>query len=130
MRLDKYLSRGRVVDLTSADMNGALEELLNVTVERFHDLDRGALLKGLLRRESTMTTYLGLGVALPHVRVKMDRRYILAVGRSHYGIRYDGAMESEPARLIDNEAYRKTLSRSIADAVVKYRLATTRRLGR
>lgn len=100
MRLDKYLSRGRVVDLASADMNGALEELLNVTVERFPDLDRGTLLKGLLRRESTMTTYLGLGVALPHVRVKMDRRYILAIGRSHYGIRYDGAMENEPARLV------------------------------
>ncbi len=34
-----------------------------------------------------MTTYLGLGVALPHVRVKMSRRYILAIGRSRAGIR-------------------------------------------
>ena len=31
------------------------------------------------------------------------------------------------ARLIDTEAYRKTLARSIADAVGKYRLATTGR---
>ncbi|HYC72651.1 MAG TPA: PTS sugar transporter subunit IIA [Opitutaceae bacterium] len=100
MRLDKYISRSRVVDLASADMEGALEELLNLTVERFPDLDRNALLKALLRRESTMTTYLGNGVALPHARVRMDRRYILAVGRSHYGVRYDGAMENEPARLV------------------------------
>lgn len=100
MRLDKYISRSRVVDLTSADMEGALEELLNVTVGRFPDLDKGSLLKGLLRRENTMTTYLGLGVALPHVRAKMGRRYLIAIGRSPYGIRYDGAMENEPVRLV------------------------------
>lgn len=100
MRLDKYITRSRVVDLASTDMEGALEELLNLTVARIPDLDQDALLKGLLRREDTMTTYLGLGVALPHVRAKMGRRYLLAVGRSHYGIRYDGAMESEPVRLV------------------------------
>jgi DNA integrity scanning protein DisA with diadenylate cyclase activity/mannitol/fructose-specific phosphotransferase system IIA component (Ntr-type) len=100
VRLDKYISRGRVVELGSTDMEGALVELLNLTVDRFPDLNKDALLKGLLRRENTMTTYLGLGVALPHVRVKMGRRYILAVGRSQYGIRYDGAMENEPVRLV------------------------------
>jgi diadenylate cyclase len=100
MRLDKYISRGRVADLGSADLEGALVELLNLTVERFPDLNKDALLKGLLRRESTMTTYLGGGVAMPHVRVKMSRRYILAVGRSHYGIRYDSAIESEPVHLV------------------------------
>jgi len=100
MRLDKYISRSRVIDLVSSDMEGALSELLNLTVERFPDLNRDALLKGLLRRESTMTTYLGLGVAMPHVRVKMGRRYVLAVGRSHYGIRYDRALENEPVHLV------------------------------
>lgn len=100
MRLDKYISRSRVADLGSADLEGALVELLDLTVERFPDLNKDALLKGLLRRESTMTTYLGGGVAMPHVRVKMSRRYILAVGRSHYGIRYDSAIESEPVHLV------------------------------
>ncbi len=100
MRLDKYISRTRVADLASHDMEGALQELLDLTVERFPDLDKGALLKGLLRRETTMTTYLGQGVALPHTRAKMSRRYLLAIGRSHHGIRYDGAMENEPVRLV------------------------------
>lgn len=100
MRLDKYVHRARVVDLGSSDMEGALEELLNLTAERLPNLDKGPLLKGLLRREDTMTTYLGLGVAMPHLRTEMSRRYIIAVGRSHYGIRYDGAMESEPVRLL------------------------------
>ncbi|MBI5770383.1 MAG: DNA integrity scanning protein DisA nucleotide-binding domain protein [Verrucomicrobia bacterium] len=100
MRLDKIIARSRIVDLRSHDLEGALQELLGVCVGSFPDLKPEALLKGLLARESTMTTYLGLGVALPHVRVKMSRRYILAIGRSRVGIRHDGALEEERVHLI------------------------------
>ena len=95
MRLDKIIARGRIVDLKSLDLEGALQELLDVCVKNFPDLKPDALLKGLLARESTMTTYLGFGVALPHVRIKMSRRYILAIGRSRIGIRHDGALADE-----------------------------------
>jgi DNA integrity scanning protein DisA with diadenylate cyclase activity/mannitol/fructose-specific phosphotransferase system IIA component (Ntr-type) len=100
MRLDKIIARTRVIDLHSLDLEGALQELLAVCVKQFPDLKPDALLKGLLARESTMTTYLGLGVALPHVRVKMRRRYILAIGRSRSGIKHDGAIAEERVRLI------------------------------
>ncbi len=100
MRLDKIISRGRIVDLLSPDMKGALEELLAVSVTKFPDLKPDAVLKGLLARESTMTTYLGSGVALPHVRVRMSRRYIMAIGRSRTGIRHDGAKDEEKVHLI------------------------------
>src|SRR5882757_4542565 len=100
MRLEKIIARSRIIDLRSADMKGALQELLEVSVNRFPDLKRETLLRGLLQRESTMTTYLGLGVALPHVRAKTGRRYILAIGRSRGGIRHDGAKDDEPIHLI------------------------------
>jgi diadenylate cyclase len=100
MRLEKIIARSRIVDLRSADMKGALEELLEVSVSRFPDLKQESLLRGLLQRENTMTTYLGQGVALPHVRVKMPRRYILAIGRSRTGIRQDGTKDEDPIHLI------------------------------
>ena len=100
MRLDKIIARSRIVDLKSLDLEGALQELLDVCVEKFPDLKPESLLKGLLARESTMTTYLGFGVALPHVRIKMSRRYILAIGRSRVGIRHDGALADERVHLI------------------------------
>src|SRR5580704_17652600 len=100
MRLDKIIARSRIVDLRSLTLAGALAELLDVAVARFPDLKREPLLKGLLARESTMTTYLGLGVALPHLRVKMPRRYILCIGRSCVGIRHDGANADERVHLI------------------------------
>jgi DNA integrity scanning protein DisA with diadenylate cyclase activity/mannitol/fructose-specific phosphotransferase system IIA component (Ntr-type) len=100
MRLEKIIARSRIIDLHSHDLEGALQELLAVCVKQFPDLKSEALLKGLLARESTMTTYLGLGVALPHVRVKMRRRYVLAIGRSRAGIKHDGALADERVRLI------------------------------
>lgn len=100
MRLDKIIARRRIIDLRSVTLEAALGELLDVCISRFPDLKREAILKALLARESTMTTYLGLGVALPHVRVRTSRRYILAIGRSRAGIRHHGAMSSERVHLI------------------------------
>lgn len=100
MRLEKIIARSRVIDLHSVTLPGALEELLAASVDNFPDLKPESLLRGLLARESTMTTYLGLGVALPHVRVKMNRRYVLAIGRSRAGIRHDGVKDEERVRLI------------------------------
>ncbi|HVU32464.1 MAG TPA: diadenylate cyclase [Opitutaceae bacterium] len=100
MRLEKIIARSRIIDLRALDLEGALKELLDVSVEKFPDLKPESLLKGLLARESTMTTYLGFGVALPHVRVRMSRRYILAIGRSRVGIRHDGALADDRVHLI------------------------------
>jgi len=100
MKLDKIIARNRIIDLRSTDMKGALTELLAVSASKFPDLKQDALLRGLLQRESTMTTYLGSGVALPHVRVKMPRRYILAIGRSRDGIHNENTVDDEKIHLI------------------------------
>ena len=113
MRLDKIIARSRIVDLRSLSLEAAMAELLDASIARFPDLKRDQILKGLIARESSMTTYLGLGVALPHVRVKGSKRYILAIGRSRAGIRHTGAMSGERVHLIimliAGESARETL---------------------
>ena len=99
MRLEKLIARSRIVELQSSSMKGALSEMLDVVGQRFKDLKTVPLLRGLMARESTMTTYLGLGVSLPHVRAKLGRRYILAIGRSREGIIQDGS-EGERSNLV------------------------------
>ncbi|MBC8040707.1 MAG: DNA integrity scanning protein DisA nucleotide-binding domain protein [Opitutaceae bacterium] len=100
MRLERHIARNRIVELRSHDLKGALGELLENASACFSDLRRDALLRSLLQRESTMTTYLGNGVALPHVRVKMPRRYVLVIGRSRDGIVHDGTLDGERAHLV------------------------------
>ena len=90
MRLEKLITRSRIVELESTTMKGALGEMLTVAAQRFDDLKVEPILRGLMAREGTMTTYLGQGVSLPHVRIKLGRRYILVIGRSRAGIANDG----------------------------------------
>jgi len=100
MRLDRFLAKSRIIDIRSKDLKGALKELLDVSLARLSEkLDSKKLLKAILDRESSMTTYLGNGVALPHVRIKMKRPCLFAVGRCPEGIQYDGMSEYKKVRI-------------------------------
>ncbi len=100
MRLDRYLAKSRIIDIKSKDLKGALQELLRVSVSRLSEkMDQAKLLRAILERESSMTTYLGNGVAFPHVRIKMKRPYLFAIGRCPEGIQYDGMSEYKKVRI-------------------------------
>ena len=100
MRLEKLIARSRIVELESSSMKGALGEMLEVASQRFSNLKVEPILRGLMAREGTMTTYLGLGVSLPHVRIKLGRRYILVIGRSRAGIVHHDGSEEEKSHLV------------------------------
>lgn len=57
-------------------------------------------------------------------------RYSVLTGVKHPAILFEGGFLSHAfeSRLIDNDAYQNTLAKSIANAVVKYKIATERKL--
>lgn len=100
MRLDRYISKRRIVDIVSNDFEGALKELLEVCQLPSENFDQQELLEELLRREQNITTYLGKGVALPHIRIPMRRSYLFAIGRCPDGLEFEGHEEYKDIRLI------------------------------
>ena len=87
MSIDRYIAKNRVIDLKSTDFKSALSELLDVCdLSSVKSLNKKRLLSELLDREKQMTTYLGNGVCLPHARVRMQRSYMIAVGRCSNGL--------------------------------------------
>ena len=100
MQLDRYITEDRIIDLEGQDLNSALVELLDVVTAKQQKLKKRGLLKELIQRENTMTTYLGRGVILPHIRVKMRSRFIFAVGRSRKGFDYDGFSGPQKVHLV------------------------------
>lgn len=101
MRLDRYIARTRIIDLESEDLEGALAELVEVSSKRLKiSLENAKLVRELLNREETMTTILGNGIAMPHMRVPMERPYLFAVGRCRDGIDYQDRKEYHDVRLI------------------------------
>ena len=72
------------------------------------------MLKELVEREKSLTSYIGEGVALPHARVPMKRPYALAVGRCPAGLTFEGKDSYEDIRfvflLLANEKAKNYLS--------------------
>jgi len=101
MRLDRYLAKSRIIDIESADLEGALGELLKVATERVKGkVNQKQLLSALLERENTMTTYLGDGVAMPYIRTHLSGRNVFAVGRCIHGLDHDGSPNYKEVKLI------------------------------
>lgn len=100
MQLDRYIAEDRILDLKGQDLKSVLGDMLDAICERKPKLSKRSLLKELINRENAMTTYLGRGVILPHIRVNMRSRFIFAVGRSQEGIEYDGFSGAEKVHLV------------------------------
>jgi mannitol/fructose-specific phosphotransferase system IIA component (Ntr-type) len=101
MRLDRFFSQSRIIELRSDEFAGALEELLDaLPPQALAKRSREQLLKELLEREKTMTSQLGNGVALPHLRVPMKQPYVFVVGRCPHGLSFNGGDEYHDLRLV------------------------------
>ncbi|NBD37670.1 MAG: PTS transporter subunit EIIA [Verrucomicrobia bacterium] len=101
MRLDRYIAKSRIIEIQSTDLQGAIVELLDVATARLQeDFNTKKIANQLISREKTMTTYLGNQVAMPHIRVRMKRPYLFAVGRVPEGLDFEGLQEYRHIRLL------------------------------
>jgi len=101
MNLDRFITANRIIDLSSDDLTGALRELIGTCdFEEIAQYGKKRLLRELLDREQTMTTNLGNGVALPHLRLPLKRRYLLAIGRCPRGLSHEGSEDYADIRLV------------------------------
>ncbi|MDE0576978.1 MAG: diadenylate cyclase [Opitutales bacterium] len=129
MRIDRYIASSRIIDLKSKDLPTAYAELLATFAPVLgRKTPRKAILKELLDRETSLTSYLGEGVALPHARIPMKRSYALAIGRCPAGLAFEGKETYEEVRfvfmLLANEkaqnylSFLATLARNFQDKAI------------
>lgn len=102
MRLDRFIAKTRIIDLQSKDFAGAIRELLHkCPLEDGNKKTSPNSLHGeIIARERSMTTCLGNGISLPHIRVKMKRPYIFAIGRCVDGLEFEDMEEYRDLRMV------------------------------
>ena len=129
MRIDRYISNSRIIDLSSRDLKSAYSELLaTFSTQLSSPSSKKKVLNELVLREKSLTSYIGEGVALPHARVAMKRPYALAVGRCPAGLSFEGRDSYEDIRfvfmLLANEkaknylSFLAALARSFQDSTI------------
>ncbi len=82
MKIERFLPKSRIVDLSSKNFKNALAELLKIALpagtpkKKFDEI-----FEELLERDVIMPKRIGGVIALPHVRAEIPQSFIFAVGR-------------------------------------------------
>ena len=97
--LGHYIDNGFIIDIKSTTFRGALSELLECCPIH-KSQKRSKIVDELLTQEGTVSSYLGHGIALPHIKVNMRKSYLFALGRIRSPLNDASVHASENIRLI------------------------------
>lgn len=94
-----FSRRGLLPSLEATNRLGAIDELVRLACEVEPGLSEAAVRRQVRRREETMGTGLGDGIAAPHARLESLERPVVVLGVSRQGIDWN-AVDDQPARLV------------------------------
>ena len=99
VQLANLISPERVAFLRARDKASALNELASLLSQSVPDVDEAELMGVLNAREKIMSTGIGLGIAVPHARLRAAQKPVIAVGISREGIEYD-SLDDKPVHIM------------------------------
>jgi PTS system nitrogen regulatory IIA component len=100
MRLSDYLTRDRTMILKSDTKSAVLDELIAALEGSLEGVSREQLADAVNKREALMSTGIGLGIAVPHVRMEGVSGAFVTVGVSRMGVHDFESIDGEPVRII------------------------------
>ena len=98
-RLSDYITLNRIVFCRGGSRQEVIDELIRASGEDGSVQHPGAFKEALLRREETMTTGIGFGVAIPHVKLPAIETFFVTVGIHKRGVRWD-SLDGKPVHLL------------------------------
>jgi len=88
----------RVIDVKAREKSEVLKELADVLATSPDVTNRDELLAKIIEREKTMSTGVGVGLAIPHVKIGSVKDFVIAIGRSSDGIEFQ-SIDNQPAHI-------------------------------
>ena len=96
----KTLTPERVVILEEADKDTVLRRLVDLLAESPQVRNRDELLKGIMAREELMSTGIGFGIGVPHVRIDSVSDLVMAVAVCKQPIADYSSLDNEPVQIV------------------------------
>ena len=100
MNFKDYINKDRLKVLTSDNKEGALMELIDLVALSEEIKNKKKIQEGIFHREQLMSTGIGLGIAIPHVRIEGVEDFIIAVGINSQGIKDYQSIDDIPVKII------------------------------
>lgn len=96
---NRMLSPDRIIDLKGSSKTDILKEVTEVICRSPLVTDPKALYTAVTEREKIVSTGIGIGIAVPHVKIPSIKDFVIAIGRSHKGVEFD-ALDGKPVHII------------------------------
>lgn len=100
VEIEAILSPEHVMLLDTDSKDTALLKMLEKLSESGAISDKSAVIEGIFQREKLMSTGIGLGIGIPHVRLDGIDTLMMAVGVSTTDITDYESLDGQPVRLI------------------------------
>ena len=98
MNISQVLHENRIViDIKATSKEEVIKELVAVAATGI-DMDIPQTLSAFMERENLGSTGIGLGVAVPHIRIESIDQCLVVFGKSNAGIDY-AAIDNKPVHL-------------------------------
>jgi PTS system nitrogen regulatory IIA component len=94
------LTAERVIILEAGDKDTVLRKLVDLLAESPFVHNRDELLKGILAREELMSTGIGFGVGVPHVRISSVSDLVMAVAICKQPIEGYTSLDNQPVQIV------------------------------
>lgn len=100
MRISDYLDSNLISFLNADSRNEAIDALIDLLAEEGHLPDSAVFRTAILDREKLVSTGIGMGVAIPHAKLKGFEHFFIAIGiQQKKGLEWN-ALDKAPVRLI------------------------------
>jgi mannitol/fructose-specific phosphotransferase system IIA component (Ntr-type) len=130
--LENIIPPERVTILKATSKDEAIRELASVLAGAPEVRDGKRLLDAILEREKVMSTGIGLGIAIPHAKIREVKDFVVALGKSPAGLEFS-SLDGKPVHFVvmiagpddQQERYLQLLARitlKLKDAGVRRRL--------
>lgn len=100
MRISDYLDSQLIIFLAQEARDDAIDALINLLDTKGYLVDKQIFRDAILYRESLVSTGIGMGIAIPHAKMKNIDKFFIAIGIQQFkGIEWN-ALDKAPVRII------------------------------
>lgn len=98
-KLSEMITRDRIVNLKGGTKQDLLKELVDIIATAPEVTDKNDFYISIMKREKIMSTGIGIGLAVPHVKIDSVKDFVMAIGRKKEGIDFD-SLDGKPVYLV------------------------------
>jgi mannitol/fructose-specific phosphotransferase system IIA component (Ntr-type) len=95
----EIIEKADVVDLKSRTKDEVLRELADLLAKRPEITDPDDFVRCIFEREKLISTGIGIGLAMPHVKIPSVKDFVLAIGRPSRGVDFD-SLDGHPVHIV------------------------------